>query len=200
MDKPAPGNYPLTDNIQHRWSPRAFSDRPVEDWKLRRIFEAARWAPSSFNEQPWRFVVGIKGQQQETYDKILDLLVPQNQAWAKNAPVLLISIAKLKFAHNNRPNRHAYHDVGLASENLVLEAQALGIYCHMMAGFDADRTLDVFGIPRGEYEAVAGMALGYAGSPDMLGPELKERELAPRERDPLSDLFFSDYWRGPFPL
>jgi len=195
MKKPADSALPIIDVIRERWSPRAFSDRPVSGEVLQVLMEAVRWAPSSFNEQPWRYIIASK-ENPEEYERLLNCLVPGNQIWAKQAPVLMLSVASLNFSHNSKPNRHGIHDVGLASENLVLQAQAMGIVVHQMAGFDLAAATQTFGIPEG-FVPVAGIALGYPGEPDSLPGDLKERELAPRERNPLSSFVFSGKWANP---
>jgi hypothetical protein len=124
--------------IRSRWSPRAFSDKEVPAGDLAAILDAARWAASSYNEQPWRFIVATK-QDPEAYQKLLGLLLPFNQAWAKTAPVLILMAAKKTFTHNHTPNKYALHDTGAALANLFLQATALGLHAHGMAGFDYDR-------------------------------------------------------------
>lgn len=198
MEKPAPHNYPLHSLIAHRWSPRAFLDQPVESGKICSMLEAARWAPSCFNEQPWRFIVGSVGQTPETHALLQQLLMEGN-AWAKKAPVLLLSVAKMTFAHNGKPNRHAYHDVGLATENMVLQALDLGLQAHQMAGFYTDKATELLGIPL-DYESVAMMAVGYPGKPEQLQGDLQKRELSPRERNPLQEMVFHRYWGQPYPI
>src|SRR5690606_2421192 len=127
MDKPARTNYPIHDLLVKRWSPRAFSDRPVEPDKLRQLFEAARWAASSFNEQPWSFIVALK-QDQAAFDKALSCLTEANQAWAKLAPVLVLTTVKRHFEKNGKANRVCEHDLGLAMGNLCVQATQLGLY------------------------------------------------------------------------
>ena len=122
MEKPAQTDHPIQEILKRRWSPRAFADRMVESEKLRSLFEAARWAPSSFNEQPWFFIVATK-QKLEEHARLLSCLVEKNQQWARLAPVLMVSVAKLKFAKTGKPNRHAFHDVGLAMGNMLVEAR-----------------------------------------------------------------------------
>ena len=128
-----------------RWSPRSFADREVDHGDLTRVFEAARWAASSYNEQPWRFLVGTRGS--EAYKKIFDSIGAFNQAWAKSAPVLILNAAKTKFSHNDTPNRVALYDLGAASSYLTLQAAALGLVTHQMAGFDAGAARKAFAIP-----------------------------------------------------
>lgn len=195
MKKPAPVKHPVIEPIQERWSPRAFLGNPVEEAKLLSILEAARWAPSSFNEQPWFFLVA-RAEEPEVYAKLLGCLAEQNQAWAKAAPVLIVSVAKKTFDHNGKPNRCAQHDVGLASENMALEAAAQGLAMHGMAGIEQEKIRESYGLPE-NCEAMAAWALGYAGEPDSLEGVLKERELAPRERRELPTFVFGAKWGEP---
>lgn len=197
LRKPAETSTPIHDLIAHRWSPRAFDSRPVEPEKLRTLFEAARWAPSSYNAQPWYFIVGTKDNP-ENYNRVLESLIEFNQGWAKQAPVLALSVAKLKF-DDGKPNRHAFHDVGQAAANLGLQAEALALSVHQMAGIEAEKARKLFNIPA-DYEAVAGIALGYAGDPASLSEELRKRELAPRQRKPLESFVFTGQWGKSLPL
>lgn len=175
----------------HRWSPRAFTDKDVSEKDLVTIFEAVRWAASSFNEQPWRFLVGRKGE--ETYAKIHDVLMAANQAWAKSAPVLVLGAAKTKFSHNGAPNRVALFDLGAASSYLTLQASALGIHSHQMAGFDVDAARKAFGVPE-EYIFGSAIALGYQGEPETLPVEqMKQQEVSPRTRKALSEFVWSGW-------
>ena len=192
MEKPALTDHPIHPLLRDRWSPRAFLSKPVEKAKLLSLLEAARWAPSSYNGQPWHFLVATQ-EEPEEFTKMLGCLVEANQAWAKAAPVLMISVAKHNFEFNGKPNRCAVHDVGLASENMVIEAMAHGLAMHGMAGIELDKIREVYGLPE-DCHAVAGWALGYAGEPDMLEGALKERELAPRERKPLAQFVFKGKW------
>jgi nitroreductase len=180
MDHSAPVKYPIQDLLKRRWSPRAFADRDVEPEKLQSLFEAARWAASCFNGQPWHFVIATR-KEPEAFARVLSCLVDSNQAWAKSAPVLGISVAKLHFDHDGNANRHAYHDVGQAAANLAIEAVALGLQLHQMGGIHVDKARAVLSIPGG-YDPVAGLALGYPGDPDILPERLRARELAPRQR------------------
>lgn len=191
--KHAPAIPGVIEHIRKRWSPRAYSDKPVSPENLKEVFEAARWAASSFNEQPWRFLVGHKGD--ETYKKIFDSLVEFNQGWAKNAPVLILSVAKKTFAHNGSPNQHGLHDTGAATAYLALQATVLGFHTHSMAGFDHAKMRKAFDIPA-DYEFGAVTALGYLGDPDILPDHLKQAETSPRSRKPLSEIVFSD-WEKP---
>ena len=192
MQKPADTDIELHDLIKQRWSPRAFSDRLVEREKLVSILEAARWAPSCFNEQPWHFIIATKDNKEE-FEKMLGCLMETNRAWAKNAPILMISAARLYFDKNGKDNRWARHDIGLAVENMVIQALSMGIFVHQMAGFSSDRTKIAYDIPEG-FEPVTAIALGYPGDAANLSDDLKERELEKRERKPLDDFIFSGSW------
>jgi len=192
LQKPAETSAPVHHLIRYRWSPRAFDSQPVEPEKLRSLFEAARWAASSYNAQPWYFIVATKDDP-ENYKKILDCFVEFNQGWAKSAPVVALSVARMKFEHNGTPNNHAFHDVGQAAANLALQATALGLQAHQMAGILPDKAREIFGIPDG-YEAVAGLAIGYPGDPAALPDKLREQEHAPRSRKPLDSFVFAGKW------
>lgn len=198
IEKPAEITYPIHDLLRRRWSPRAFSDRMIEPEKLRSLLEAARWAPSSFNEQPWSFIVATKENETE-YNRLLSCLTEGNIPWAQHASVLMLSVAKLHFDRNRKGNRHAFHDVGLAVENLVIQATALGLFAHQMAGFHVEKARELFNIPEG-YEPVAMMALGYLGDAVTLPEQLRERELAPRSRKPLETFVFTGSWGQTSPL
>lgn len=196
-EKLAQTQYPVHDLIRNRWSPRAFADRLVEQDKLLSLLEAARWAPSSYNQQPWSFIIATKDSPVE-YNRLLSTLVEFNQGWAKNAPVLLLAIAKLHF-DDGKANRHAFHDVGLALENLTLQATALGLSVHQAAGFDRDKARKEYQIPE-EYEPATAVVIGYAGDPQLLPDGLREREIAPRVRKPLQELVFTGQWGNVSPL
>jgi len=188
--KKAPAVDGVLPTILHRWSPRSFTDRQVSAKDLKTIFEAVRWAPSSFNEQPWRFLVGTRGSQ--TYKKIHDVLMPFNQMWAGKAPVLILGAAKTKFSHNGEPNRVALFDLGAASTVLALQASALGLHAHQMAGFDVNAARKTFAAPE-EYIFGSVIALGHQGEPDHLPNEqMVKQETAPRTRKPLADFV----WEG----
>jgi nitroreductase len=188
MKKPAAAVYPINELMRERWSPRAFLSKPVEAGKLLSVLEAARWAPSSFNEQPWSFLVA-RAEEPEEFAKMVGCLAEANQTWAKTAPVLMISVVKKSFSQNGKPNRTAHHDVGLASENMVLEGVEQGLAAHGMAGIEREKIREVYGLPE-DCEAVAAWALGYAGEPNMLEGALKEREMAARERKELAAFVF----------
>ena len=195
--KQAPAVQGVLPVIHHRWSPRSYSDRPVAAADLARVFEAARWAASSNNEQPWRFIVGVRGT--STYDKIFHTLVAFNQNWAGMAPVLVLGVAHSVFVRNGRPNGYALHDLGAATAYLVLQATALGLAAHQMGGYDQQAARQALTIPE-DYVLGSVMALGYQGEPAALAQEqLLAQEIAPRERKPLSAVAFSD-WETPADL
>jgi nitroreductase len=197
MQKPAPSDFPVHQLIRDRWSPRAFADKAIPQDVLRSLFEAARWAPSSNNEQPWAYLVATK-EDKENFDKMLGVLVEFNAGWAKNAAALAVAVAKLAFP-NNTPNRNAQYDTGAASALLSVEATARGLAVHQMAGFDPEKARQTFGIPAG-WEAIAALAIGYPGDPHSLPQKLKDRELAPRTRKPLSEFVMAGRWGHPAPF
>jgi nitroreductase len=192
MEKPADTASPIHDLLRRRWSPRAFSEKPVEAETLSSLFEAARWAPSSFNEQPWSFVIATKDDE-AGYRRLFDCLLEGNKRWAFRAPVLALSVARLTFEEDGRPNRHAFHDTGMAVFSLVLEATALDLIVHQMAGYDVEKARKDLEIPEG-HDPVAMMAIGYPGDPAELPERLRERELKPRERKPMSEFVFEGVW------
>ena len=175
--------------LQQRWSPRAFSAQPVEEVKLLTLIEAARWAASANNEQPWRFIYAAKGQS-EHYNKLFDCLNEWNQAWAQSAPALIMTLVKTHFEKNGRPNPWALHDLGLAVGNLTAQASALDVYDHNMAGFSVEKAREMFNLPPG-LDPVTMIAVGYPGDPEQLSESLKARELAQQQRKPLEELV---YW------
>jgi len=193
VGKHGPSETGVEELILKRWSPRSFSDKPVSSADLTNIFTAAAWAASSYGEQPWRFLVGRKGD--ATYTKIFDALVEFNQMWAKSAPVLILSVGKKTFTQNGQPNHFALHDTGAASATFSLEATALGLHTHGMGGFDRDKARASFGIPD-DFEIGAVWALGYLGDPGALPPNFQGMEKAPRTRKPLHEFVFGA-WEEP---
>jgi len=191
MDKHATTDAPLIAPIRERWSPRAFAERSVGSDDLRTLLEAARWAPSCKNEQPWRFVYAHKGG--AGYEALEALLDDFNTGWAAGAPVLLLSVAKKTFDGDGQPNAHAWHDVGLAMGQLLVQATSMGIHAHQMAGFDWRGANAALGIPEG-FQPVAMAALGYPGDPDTLPDGLAKAERGPRVRDALESLAFEGGW------
>ena len=192
MKKTAETDHSILPVLAERWSPRAFADQDVEDATLSRLFEAARWAPSCFNAQPWGFVVARRDQQ-DAYKQLLGLLMPGNQSWAKAAPVLIIGVCQTTFPHNGKPNAHAWYDLGQSVANLSTQATHEGLSMHQMAGFRrADAPLEL-GLPEG-WVAVVAIALGLPGEPEQLIDDMATREKAPRVRKPQSDFVFTGAW------
>ena len=165
---------------------------------LRSLFEAARWAPSSYNEQPWSYLVATR-EDPEEFARLLSCLVEANQAWAKAAPVLVLGVVSLRFSRNNKDNRAAIHDLGLAAGNLVVEATARGLCVHQMIGILPDKAREVYQIPE-HSEAWTAIAIGYKADPAKLPDALKERDLTPRQRKPLSQFVFTGKWGHPSPI
>lgn len=195
MDRTAQPEYDVLDLIRRRFSPRAFQKKPLTNGELSSLLEAARWSSSCFNEQPWRFIVARR-EEEEIFGRLLSCLSERNQSWAGGAAALMLSVASTTFAHNGKPNRHAWHDVGLAMGQLGLQATALGLSIHQMAGFDPDRARAQFAIPL-DFEPVALCALGTAGDPDVLPAQLAEKERAPRERRRQQEFVFGGTWGQP---
>jgi len=192
MQKPAATDYPINTLIRDRWSPRAFDQKAVPAEVLRSLFEAARWAPSSNNEQPWAYLVATKENAAE-FENMVSVLVEFNANWARNAPVLALAVSERNFAKNNVPNRNAHYDTGAASALLSVEATARGLCVHQMAGFDPDQAREVFNIPEG-WDAIAAIAIGYPGDPSALPQPYKDREAAPRTRKPIQEFVMTGQW------
>jgi len=194
MNKSAQTQYPILDFLKNRWSPRAFAARPIEREKLLSLFEAARWAPSGGNVQPWSFIVTSRNEP-EPFEKLLSTLNEGNRAWAKDAPVLVLSVVQHERAAG-KPNPWAAYDVGQAVAHLSIQASAVGLVVHQMGGFDRQKAAQLFNLPEG-YEALTVIAIGHAGDPALLPEGLRERELAARSRKPLSEFVFDGAWREP---
>jgi len=192
MSKQAGTDHPIHELIASRWSPYGFSNRTVSKENLLSLFEAARWAPSSYNEQPWSYIVATKDEPEE-YEKLLSCLVEGNQSWANAAPVLALGVVSLKFSRNNTPNAAAIHDLGLAAGNLLFEASARGLYVYQMIGILPEKAREIYDIPEG-VEAKTGLAIGYAADPSTLSDPFKERDQTPRQRKPLQAFVFSSKW------
>ena len=180
--------YDINPLFKQRWSPYAYDpDRAVSTQDLQGIFEAARWAMSAFNAQPWRYIVGVQGRSQETRDKIFDSLMEGNQGWTKNAPVLAIGLAQKNFEHNGKPNPTAIHDLGAASASLALEAAGRGLAVHQMSGYFADKVREHFALDD-DVQPFTALAIGYPLESQKADGDLAERDQRPRERKPLSEL------------
>jgi len=188
MEKPAITNMNLHPLLKQRWSPRSFMEKPVDNLTLQRLFEAARWAPSSSNEQPWRFIVGHKGT--KTWNAIWETLVDFNQKWAQLAPVLVLSLGRKISSKNNKPNIAYKYDVGQSVAYITFQAMHEGLYVHQMGGFDATRAAQLFNVPE-EYEVVTAFAIGYKGAPDLLEENFRDMEKAARSRIALDEMVFS---------
>lgn len=173
--------------IRDRWSPREFLSRPVEAEKLRDLFEAARWAASCFNEQPWRFVLTTKDDP-EGFARVLSLLAEKNQQWAKTAWALGFSAGKKTFTQSGAPDRFGMHDTGAATANLALEAVSLGLRTHFMGGFDAQRARTEFHVPD-DFEIGAAFAIGYIDEGGTVRPA--------RTRKALEEIVFGPDWGSP---
>ncbi len=197
-DKKASTDHPIHELLAERWSPYGFEDRPVAEADLRSLFEAARWAASSYNEQPWSYLVATR-ENPEEFARLLSCLVEPNQAWAKAAPVLALGVVSLRFSRNNKENRAAVHDLGLAAGNLLVEATARGLSVHQMIGILPDKARELYQIPENS-EVWTALAIGYKADPAKLPDALKERDLAPRQRKPLSEFVFAGKWGDPSPL
>ena len=193
MQKLATTEFPILDVLKERWSPRAYADKPIETERLWSLLEAARWSPSSTNAQPWSFIIGQKGE--PTFDKLASILSGNNQKWAPNAPLLILSIAKLYNANGNL-NRHAYYDVGQAVAHLSVQAESFGLRIRQMGGFDVEAARRVFEIPDG-YDPVTVMAVGYFGDLEQLNDELRQRETAERSRKPFGEFVFTEKFGQP---
>lgn len=180
----------LHDLIARRRSPRAFSREPIPTSILQTLLEAARWAPSSMNAQPWRFILATQDQP-HTYQRLFSILKEGNQRWAGNAPVLMLVVAHV--GTPDKHNRYAWYDTGTAVSQITLQAMSYGIYVHQMGGFYPDKARAVWGIPD-DFEPVVMLALGYPSSPDSLPEDLRAREVAPRVRRALSEMVFDDAW------
>ena len=196
--KQAATDNPILKLLAERWSPYGFEDRSVPEADLRSLFEAARWAASSYNEQPWNYLVATRENPLE-FARLLACLVEANQSWAKSAPVLVLSVVSLQFAKNKQDNRAAVHDLGLAAGNLVVEATARGLAVHQMIGILPDKAREVYQIPE-HFEAWTAMAVGYKADPAKLPDALRERDLTPRQRKRLSKFVFTGQWGQPSPL
>ena len=176
--------------IQERWSPYSFSSIPVEEFKMKAIFEAAGYAPSCNNEQPWRFVFTTQ-QDKKVFNDYVGFLVDGNKVWAKNAYALVISMVRTKFTYNSKPNRYAFHDTGMAVTNLLLQALSLDVYVHQMGGFSIEKVKEYFNLT-GEIEPVAMMAVGYLGDGMSISPELLMRDEKRRPRKTVKEYVFKN--------
>jgi nitroreductase len=193
MEKPAPAQYPIHDLIRSRWSPRAFSPQPVSEETLHTLFEAARWAPSSMNAQPWNFLYATPTGQPQAHASLAETLNANNRRWAPTAPLLVLVLAKTE-REPGKPNAYAAYDTAQAVTLMTIQATALGIRVHQMGGFDANLARERFAIPP-EYQPLVILAAGYPGEVEELPEDLRERELSARERKNQADFVYVGEWR-----
>jgi nitroreductase len=179
MIKTAVTRLPVIDLIKNRWSARAFSEQNLTEEHILTLVEAASWAPSSINEQPWRYRFGLRGT--ETFQQMWECLLTGNQPWAKNAAAILLCTVKKNFTKNGAPNRHAMHDAGMANAFLMLQATQMEIYGHIMGGYDPAKLRETFQLSEDE-EDVCLIALGFLGTPEQLEEPFRTREITPRSR------------------
>jgi len=197
--KHAQPDHPILPALAERYSPYAFDPRPVEREKLLSCLEAARWAASSYNEQPWRYILAERDDA-DAFQRMIGCLVEANQSWARNAGVLIIACTKRTFTKNDKPNKVAEHDLALAAANLTVQAQSLGLHVHQMAGIDPGKCRATYRIPD-RFEPLTAIALGYAADPDRFDDAtLAERDKSPRSRMPLSDWVFHDAFGTASPI
>lgn len=194
--KPAPTTVSIHELIVGRWSPRAYSNAPVSAEHLHAVLEAARWAPSAYNAQPWRFLVFDRTQDETAFKRAFATLVPFNQGWNAPAPVL-IAVTAHTLTAKGETNQTALYDAGAAAMSLVLQAHALGLAAHQMRGFDAKAFRNAFTIPA-DVAIPAIISIGHFGEVDKLDPVLREREKAPRTRHPIGEVVYAGAWKKGF--
>ena len=193
MDKPADSMYPIHELLRKRWSPRAFSSRPVEREKIFTLFEAARWSPSAANSQPWHFIIASRDEDVEAYSKLTEALTERNRLWSKGVPLLVLTVAQTE-REDGKPSPWALYDLGQSVAHLSVQATALGLFVHQMAGFDREEARSLFEIPEG-FDPVSVVAIGYYGSVDDLPPEFRDREIEARTRKPLHEFLHHGGWK-----
>jgi nitroreductase len=193
--KQARPDHPIDPLLARRWSPCSFADKDVPTPDLLAMFEAARWAASSYNEQPWRFILARRAEP-EAFAKMLSCLVEGNQQWARHAPVLLIGVAMLRHARNGTPNKAAAHDLGLATGNLSTQATARDLYVHQMGGIVPSRVRQLYKLPDGA-EPLTALAIGYLGDGSNLPASVARRDQGTRDRRVLSEFVFEQTWDHP---
>lgn len=185
----ASADYPIHDLLAERWSPDSFDSKPVSASDLRSLFEAARWAPSSYNEQPWRYIVATKDNLDD-FNRLLSCLDEGNQKWAKTAPVLALAVVNRKFSRNGKDNRAATHDLGLATANLAFEATSRNLVVHQMIGIIPEKARDLYAIPE-DSEAWTALAIGYSGAEEL---NVKTNN---RKRKKLNEFVYGGVWGEP---
>ncbi|MDZ7658993.1 nitroreductase family protein [Fodinibius sp.] len=192
--KLADTEYPIHELLQKRWSPRAFSEKLIDTELLNQLFEAARWAPSSYNEQPWRFIVARKDDK-EAYKQLASVMNEFNQSWATDAPVLVLALTKTTFDLDGRENPHAGHDLGQAIAHLTFEATKNNLYVHQMAGILPEKARELYDIS-GDYKPMTMFAIGYRGQPESLNDKMRKQETSPRIRKDLDEIVFDGEWKN----
>ena len=196
MTREAKTRFEVHELIRRRWSPYALDpDRSINAAELESLFEAAAWAASSFNEQPWRFIVARKEQSGE-FSRMLACLMEANQVWARNASALVLGLTRDAFTRNGKPNRVALHDLGLAAGSLTLEATYRGMVVHQMAGIEAQKIVETYGVPAG-FTPQTAIAIGYPADPSILPEELRGRDTGERTRKELGEFVFVEKWENP---
>ncbi|MEQ9454277.1 MAG: nitroreductase family protein [Phycisphaeraceae bacterium] len=198
MENPAPTEYPIIDVAKRRWSPYGFAPKVVTSQKIRSLMEAARWAASSYNEQPWRFILAPRTDE-PAFEKAMDCLIEANRGWAKNAGLLILTAVSTTFTKNGKPNRVAEHDLGLAAGNLSLQATAMGLFVHQMAGIDQDKMRETYGVPEG-FTPMTAIAVGYGATLDDMPEEFRQRDETERSRKPFDEFVYADSWGTASPL
>jgi len=194
LNKPAITSVPIHEIISNRWSGRAYDpEKLVDKNHLMAVLEAGRWAPSCFGEEPWRYLIWVKADNEDLWQKAFDCLVSGNQTWAQRAPVLMASFAHGLFSRNDKPNRWSMHDTGAASVSMAIQAVALGLMVHQMGGFDKDKLIGAFEIPE-NFTPMAMITLGWPGDSDGLPDRILKGEVAARERKPLDENFYAGEW------
>lgn len=195
--KSAVTEVPIHTMLASRWSPRAFDvNQSVSREQVLALVEAARWAPSCFGDEPWRVIVWDRARDATRWQKAFDCLSEGNQAWVKNTPLLFTVGSDPHFRHNGKDNRWSQYDSGAAAMSLCLQATAMGLAAHQMGGFDAQKLREAFGIPA-HIVPMSMIAVGYQAAPEILTGEVREKEMAPRQRQPMGDVFFEGQWGTP---
>ena len=186
----------LQEIIKNRYSTRSFSNEKIDPEVLRSLFEAARWSPSSMNEQPWRFIIALR-EDEDTFNKMLYVLNDNNRLWAMNAPLIILTASKLRFTKNNQLNKSSLYDAGQAMAYLTMQAYHMGLFARQMGGFNAEKAKEIFAIPD-EFIPLTVTAIGYKGKPENLPPVLQEKENAVRNRKPLNEILFTEKFNTPW--
>lgn len=190
--KHARPDHPIAAVLAERYSPYGYDPRPLPAADLRSLFEAARWAPSAFNEQPWRYLVAVR-QDEAEFARLLGCLTDTNQQWARHASALAVGVASRTYARNGKPNGTALHDLGLAAASLTVEATVRGLAVHQMGGILPDRVRELYRVPEG-FQPLTALAIGYAADPATLPEALRQRDTAPRTRRPQAEFVFGGSW------